>query len=195
MKKIFVLSLVIVIAAMSVIAVSAAPRAGYYDQVGNKYWCNSDSYGCWVSGENGEHEYIMFWSESAADAIMGKNSGAPIGTLPGTSELNLAAPLAEAAKKSDGGSKPQPQPLPSGCTKDEDCKTGEKCVDGECYYEDEGSTCQLTPESCRYENPNKTCTVDGTDENCKCNCHCEVQSECGANYHWDENTCSCEIED
>ncbi len=82
----------LICAALSVLSVSAAPRDRYYDQLGNKHWCNSDSYGCWVTGENGEHEYIMFWSESARDAIMGPGSKAPIGTNPGTAELTLTAP-------------------------------------------------------------------------------------------------------
>ena len=143
MKKFFVFSLVIIIAAMSVIAVSAAPRGGYYDQIGNKYWCNSDSYGCWVTGEDGGHEYIMFWSEAAAAAIMGPNSGAPVGTLPGTSTLNLAAPVAEAAaaaKKEDkGGEKPE-------CTEDSDCKTDEKCENNKCVAKSDGD--DPTPTDC-----------------------------------------------
>ena len=92
MKKLFLLTLVVIIAALSVIAVSAAPRDRYYDQMGNKYWCNVDGSGCWITGENGEKEYIMFWSESSRAAIMGPDSNAPIGTLPGTSELPLQAP-------------------------------------------------------------------------------------------------------
>ena len=92
MRKSLILFFVLIIAALSVMAVSAAPRDRYYDQMGNKYWCNSDSYGCWVTGENGEHEYIMFWSESARDAIMGPDSKAPLGTNPGTSELPLLPP-------------------------------------------------------------------------------------------------------
>ena len=92
MKKLFLLTLVLIIAALSVMSVSAAPRGRYYDQMGNKYWCNSDGYGCWVTGENGGKDYIMFWSEAAAEAIMGPNSGAPIGTNPGTQELPLQAP-------------------------------------------------------------------------------------------------------
>ena len=92
MKKLFLLTLVVIIAALSVMSVSAAPRGRYYDQMGNKYWCNSYSYGCWVTGENGGKDYIMFWSEASAEAIMGPNSGAPIGTNPGTQELPLQAP-------------------------------------------------------------------------------------------------------
>ena len=74
------------------LSVSAAPHNRYYDQLGNKHWCNVDSYGCWVTGENGEHEYIMFWSEAARDSIMGPDSKAPLGTNPGTSELGLLPP-------------------------------------------------------------------------------------------------------
>ncbi len=102
MKKSFVLIFVLICAALSVLSVSAAPRDRYYDQLGNKHWCNSDSYGCWVTGENGEHEYIMFWSESARDAIMGPDSNAPIGTNPGTSELTLAAPKPVISTSSGG---------------------------------------------------------------------------------------------
>ena len=87
----------LIIAALSVLSVSAAPRDRYYDQMGNKHWCNSDSYGCWVTGENGEHEYIMFWSESARDAIMGPGSDAPLGTNPGSATLGLMAPKSAAA--------------------------------------------------------------------------------------------------
>ncbi len=95
MKKSLVIFFVLICAALSVLSVSAA----YYDQNGNARWCNRDSYGCWVTGENGEHEYIMFWSEAARDYIMGKGSNAPIverfsaGVLP----LKGSAALSEAA--------------------------------------------------------------------------------------------------
>ena len=173
MKKIFVFSLVIIIAAMSVIAVSAAPRGGYYDQIGNKYWCNSDSYGCWVTGEDGGHEYIMFWSEAAATAIMGPNSGAPVGTLPGTSTLNLAAPVAEAAaaaeKKEDkGGEKPE-------CTEDKDCTDGKKCENNKCVAKSDGG--DPTPTNC-------TTTGCATGEKCNTEtglCEQETQKTCDDN--------------
>ena len=167
MKKLAVVSLVIIIAAMSVIAVSAAPRGGYYDQIGNKYWCNSDSYGCWVTGEDGGHEYIMFWSEAAADAIMGPNSGAPVGTLPGTSTLNLAAPIAEAAaaaKKSDeGGEKPE-------CTDDTQCKDTEKCENNKCVAKSDGGDptpgCTSNDQcSAGQKCENGTCVEDSGSEN------------------------------
>ena len=48
------------------------------DQDGNSCWCNNDQYGCWITGETGGRDYIMFWSESARDYIMGKGSKAPI---------------------------------------------------------------------------------------------------------------------
>ncbi len=95
MKKSLVIFFVLICAALSVLSVSAA----YYDLNGNARWCNRDSYGCWVTGENGEHEYIMFWSEAARDYIMGKGSNAPIverfsaGVLP----LKGSAALSEAA--------------------------------------------------------------------------------------------------
>ncbi len=102
MKKSLILFFVLICAALSVLSVSAAPRDRYYDQMGNKHWCNSDSYGCWITGENGEHEYIMFWSEAARDSIMGPDSKAPLGTNPGTSELPLLPP--KPANTKNGGS-------------------------------------------------------------------------------------------
>ena len=48
------------------------------DQDGNSCWCNNDQYGCWITGEKGGRDYIMFWNESARDYIMGKGSKAPI---------------------------------------------------------------------------------------------------------------------
>ncbi len=104
MKKSWILFFVLICAALSVLSVSAAPRDRYYDQLGNKHWCNSDSYGCWVTGENGEHEYIMFWSESARESIMGPDSNAPIGTNPGTSELPLRASKSVSAANGGGDS-------------------------------------------------------------------------------------------
>ncbi len=103
MKKSWILFFVLICAALSVLSASAAPRDRYYDQLGNKHWCNSDSYGCWVTGENGEHEYIMFWSESARESIMGPGSDAPIGTNPGASELSLRAPKSVSAANGGGG--------------------------------------------------------------------------------------------
>ena len=183
MKKLAVVSLVIIIAAMSVIAVSAAPRGGYYDQIGNKYWCNSDSYGCWVTGENGGHEYIMFWSEAAAAAIMGPNSGAPVGTLPGTSTLNLAAPVAEAAaaaekKDSDGGGeKPQPKTCDPACTGNFTCNTNT----GKCE-------CSLTCSA----GDNQTCTANDNCDACVCTCNVVEQCDDGI---WNPSTCQCDPTD
>ena len=50
------------------------------DQEGNFRWCNSDQYGCWVTGDNNEQSYIMFWSESARDFFMGPGSSAGVVT-------------------------------------------------------------------------------------------------------------------
>ncbi len=48
------------------------------DQDGNKRWCNSDQYGCWITDDDGGQSYIMFWSESARDLFMGPDSKAPV---------------------------------------------------------------------------------------------------------------------
>ena len=190
MKKLALVTLVIIIAAMSVIAVSAAPRGGYYDQIGNKYWCNSDSYGCWVTGEDGGHEYIMFWSEAAAAAIMGPNSGAPVGTLPGTSTLNLAAPVAEAAaaakKSDDGGEKPE-------CTEDTQCKDNEKCENGKCVAKSGGS--DPMPTGCSSDNDcatGETCntTTGQCEQGTQTTCTDDDIATCAAKSDEDGNSCS-----
>ena len=90
MKRLLVVLFVLVIAALSVMAVSA-------DQDGNSHYCTVDSYGCWVTGENGGHDYIMFWSEAAREFIMGPDSNAPIGILPSESGMSMDAPAAPAA--------------------------------------------------------------------------------------------------
>ncbi len=94
MRKSIVFFLIVIIAGLFVMSVSAAPLNRYYDQTGNKYWCNVDSDGCWVTGENGEHEYIMFWSEASRTKCMGEGSNAPIGVAYPSSEMPLAAPKA-----------------------------------------------------------------------------------------------------
>ena len=48
--------------------------AVFADQNGNARWCNSDEYGCWVTGEDGGKCYIMFWSEDARAYFMGGKS-------------------------------------------------------------------------------------------------------------------------
>ena len=90
MKRSVFFILVFIIAALSVTCVSASPRN--FDQMGNKYWCFVDKDGCWITGENGVREYIMFWSEAAREKFMGPDSKAPIGINPGTPELNLLPP-------------------------------------------------------------------------------------------------------
>ena len=62
-KLMFVLFAMLMMAVMTV-SVSA-------DQLANDRWCNSDQYGCWVTGDDGAQDYIMFWSESARDLFMG----------------------------------------------------------------------------------------------------------------------------
>ena len=79
MKKFLVVLFVLIIAVLSVMAVSA-------DQNGTDIWCNKDSYGCWITGEDGEQVYIMFWSESARDYIMGSGDST-VTTNPDSSDI------------------------------------------------------------------------------------------------------------
>ena len=72
MKKTLCILLFVV---MMLICMTAAV---YADQDGASCWCNNDQYGCWITGEKGGRDYIMFWTESARDYIMGKGSKAPI---------------------------------------------------------------------------------------------------------------------
>ncbi len=99
MKKSLILFFVLLIAALSVLSVSAA----YYDQNGNAYWCNTDSYGCWITAEDGAHEYIMFWSEAARDYIMGSGSDAPVILRYNRSKLPLKDPVYASIVKSVTG--------------------------------------------------------------------------------------------
>lgn len=92
MKKSIVFLLVFVIAALSLSSVSAAPRERWYDQMGNKYWCYVDSDGCWITGEEGEKNYIMFWSEASREKFMGPDSNAPIGVMYDAPEMPLKPP-------------------------------------------------------------------------------------------------------
>ena len=138
MKRTVLFILVVIIAALSVMSVSAAPHGRYFDQIGNKHWCTSDSYGCWVTGEDGGKNYIMFWSEAAAEAIMGKNSGAPIGA-PLSGEMNLSGPKAPVvvveADEEGGGEKPTPVEPPADPCANVTCEVeGETCdpSDGQC---------------------------------------------------------------
>lgn len=141
MKRTVLFILVVIIAALSVMSASAAPHGRYFDQIGNKHWCTSDSYGCWVTGEDGGKNYIMFWSEAAAEAIMGPNSGAPIGA-PLSGDMNLAGPKAPVvAVEADGGgddTQPvNPNPPSDPCAGVE-CNDGETCVNGTCVADSEG---------------------------------------------------------
>ena len=58
--------------------------AVFADQNGNDRWCNTDEYGCWVTGENGDKCYIMFWSEASRKFFMGDK------TAPYTNVVSMA---------------------------------------------------------------------------------------------------------
>ena len=183
MKRTVIFILVVIIAALSVMSVSAAPRAGYYDQIGNKYWCNSDSYGCWVTNEDGGKDYIMFWSESAAEAIMGKNSGAPIGA-PVSGELFLAAPIAEVAEEEGGSSVKPAEPE---CSNEKACVDGKECKEGKCVEKTAAQTCAQTCTTEGYSCVNETCTKTACTTAEKDSLNCTEEQEPG----FEENTCKC----
>lgn len=97
----------ILLSFLSAIPVSAA----LYDQNSNHYFCNSDPDGCWVTGEEGEQIYIMFWSEASRSKIMGEGSNAPLGIGdPGSDELNLKPPADTPAQLPTSSSEPTSQP-------------------------------------------------------------------------------------
>lgn len=73
MKRIVVLLCVMICLMAVALSVTA-----YHDQNGNDNWCNSDADGCWVTGEDGEKIYIMFWSDAAREKYMGKGVAAPM---------------------------------------------------------------------------------------------------------------------
>ena len=162
MKRTVLFILVVIIAALSVMSVSAAPHGRYFDQIGNKHWCTSDSYGCWVTGEDGGKNYIMFWSEAAAEAIMGKNSGAPIGA-PLSGNLNLAGPKAPVAaveaEKDDGGDDKQKECKPA-------CNEGYSCVDGSCQKNEDPAPKECTgcTENQECDTSTGQCKVKSDDE-------------------------------
>lgn len=68
-KKVLFILFAILMMAVITVSVSA-------DQDGHYNWCNIDQYGCWVTGDDGAQNYIMFWSEEARLYFMG-NSTAP----------------------------------------------------------------------------------------------------------------------
>ena len=68
------------------------------EQDGYNCWCNVDQYGCWITSEDGEQIYLMFWSESARQFFMGDSTppykdvvapaeGARLSLLCGTPEI------------------------------------------------------------------------------------------------------------
>ncbi len=129
MKKTVILMFVLMIAAFSVMSASAAPRGRYYDQIGNKHWCNSDSDGCWVTGENGEHNYIMFWSEASREKYMGAGSDAPVGDYSTSGKMTIESPKSDSADGSSGGRKT------CDTGKFNECKT-KMSTDKTCRWED-----------------------------------------------------------
>ena len=63
------------------------------DQEGTACWCNIDEYGCWNTGDHGEKEYCMFWSEDARTLFMGPNSKATVSPRPDGKTLALKGPF------------------------------------------------------------------------------------------------------
>ncbi len=63
------------------------------DQEGTACWCNVDEYGCWNTGENGEQEYCMFWSEDARELFMGPGSSATVAPRPDGGKLAMHGPF------------------------------------------------------------------------------------------------------
>ena len=62
--------LFVVLFAMLLLAVLSV--SVYADQDGKDRYCTKDSYGCWVTNEDGvSKDYIMFWTEEARQYIMG----------------------------------------------------------------------------------------------------------------------------
>ena len=70
-KSLFVVLFAMLCLAVFTVSVSA-------DQDGHTNWCNMDQYGCWVTGDDGAQNYIMFWSEEARTYFMGPNSNAVV---------------------------------------------------------------------------------------------------------------------
>ena len=87
------------------------------DQEGTSCWCNNDQYGCWITGEKGGRDYIMFWSESARDSIMGKGSKAPIVDRYFAGKLPLECGIAQSAEPKSA----EPKSAGPSCTEGEIC--------------------------------------------------------------------------
>ncbi len=178
MKKPAVLIFVVLIAAMTALSVSAAPKERYYDQSGDQYWCNTDSDGCWVTSETGDKEYIMFWSEASRDKIMGEGSFAPIAEAYPFAKMPLQAPLTEVTS----------EPSEEGCNLTFwDCQ-----AKGDYWVLDE-PTCKCKCFSVSDNACNHFMNVFDID-NCRCtDCDYLVYQECLNSLHgtFDLNTCKC----
>ena len=115
------------------------------DQDGNSCWCNNDQYGCWITGETGGRDYIMFWSESARDYIMGKGSKAPIVEKYSKSKLPLECGIvrSQVVITAPADSTPVEQKEENKCTKCvEDCKA-EGNSDSYCNYDKCHNECDV----------------------------------------------------
>ncbi len=201
MKKTFVLILVVIIAALSVMTVCyAAPFNRYYDQNGNKYWCNIDSDGCWVTGENGEHEYIMFWSEASRAKYMGEGSNAPIGINTGKDELPLLpiptpvptkiAPINPPTVKCDTYTE-QADCEKAGCAWSDDNGCGEKGGDTtDCSAITNETDCAANT-ACKWDETAGTCAKNEGGTIKDCSKYTDESSCKGASCEWDYAATSC----
>lgn len=112
-KTLFFVMLAMLCLAVFTVSVSA-------DQNGNDNWCNSDQYGCWVTGDGGVQNYIMFWSESAREYFMGKGSTATVAApFPG-GKMSMT-PVQE-GKMSMAPVQEADEEMPAGLTREEKIK-------------------------------------------------------------------------
>ncbi len=77
MKKNILFILLLTFLMMSALTVSV-----HADQLANDRWCNIDKYGCWITGDYGDHWYIMFWSEASRKYIMGDQTAPYANVVP-----------------------------------------------------------------------------------------------------------------
>ena len=106
------------------------------DQDGNSCWCNNDQYGCWITGEKGGRDYIMFWSESARDFIMGKGSKAPIVDRYFAGKLPLECGISRSSVVVAS---------PAVCTPEKACKNVGDCPSGRYLINADDCKCECEP--------------------------------------------------
>ena len=110
------------------------------DQDGNARWCNSDQYGCWVTGEDGGQCYIMFWSESARELFMGPGSKAPLGDPFPAGKMTLPKPPVA------GGTLYCPKGFSKCLTQaqlDAELAECSKQTGGQCYWDESAQTIRV----------------------------------------------------